>query len=118
MAADQPTREHAVSRDPDPQLAQVGKDPVLDAAGDQRILDLQIADRMHRVRATDRVGADLRQADYRTYPAWISSAIAPIVSSIGTSGIEPRWPIDVDVVDASRFSVYASQFLTAAGRAS
>jgi hypothetical protein len=81
--AEQPAREHIVRGDADAQVAQRGQDLRLDATRDQRVLDLQVGDRVHRVRPADRVGADLGQAEY---PACTSSAIAPTVSSIGTSG--------------------------------
>ena len=66
----------------------------------ERVLDLQIADRMHRLRAADRLRSDLRQAD------------GPHVAGLDQigdgadgvldrhAGIEARRAIDVDVIDA------------------
>ena len=46
-----------------PSSRQVGEDLVLDAARDQRVLDLQVGDRVHRGGAADRLGADLGEPD-------------------------------------------------------
>ena len=81
-----------------PSCAAGGQNLRLDAARQQRILDLQIADRMHRMRPADGIGADLRQAD------------VPDVTGLhhlgdGADGIldrhvriEPRRTIDVDII--------------------
>ena len=61
MAADQAARQHAVGGDADAKLAAGRQDLVLDAARDQRIFDLQIADRMHGGGAPDRLRADFGQ---------------------------------------------------------
>ncbi len=45
VSADEAARQHAIGRDADAELAAGRQDAVLDAARDQRILDLQIADR-------------------------------------------------------------------------
>jgi hypothetical protein len=51
VAADEPAREDAVGRHANPERAARGQDRVLDSAGDQRVLDLEIGDRMDGVRA-------------------------------------------------------------------
>ena len=100
VPADQPARQHAIGGDADAELAAGRQDVALDAARDQRVLDLQIGDRMHRVRAADGFGADFRQADV---------PIAARLHHVGDRadrvldrhvGIEPRRAVDVDVVDA------------------
>ena len=66
----------------------------------QRVFDLQIDDRMHRVRPANGVGADLGKPDMPD-PAGLHHvghrADALLDRHIG---IEPRRPIDVDGVDA------------------
>ena len=56
-AAEQAARQHAVGGDADAELGEHAGRSRLRAAADERVLDLQIADRVHRVRAADRVGA-------------------------------------------------------------
>ena len=68
VAAEQPARENAVGGDADPELLAGRQDLGLDPARDQRVLDLQVADRMGRVGAPDRLGADLREADVANVP--------------------------------------------------
>src|SRR5262249_32797082 len=63
MAADEPAREHAVSRDADTKRTARWQDLVLDAARDERIFNLQIADRMHGRGAPQRQRANFGQAD-------------------------------------------------------
>ena len=63
VAADQPAREHAVGGHADAELPARGQDLVLDAARDQRVLDLQVADRVHGAARRIVSGADLRQPD-------------------------------------------------------
>src|SRR4030095_2527590 len=63
MPADQSARQDAVGSDCYAELAAGRQNLRLDAARDQRVLDLQIDDRVHRVRTPDRRGADLREAD-------------------------------------------------------
>ena len=52
-----------------------------------------------------------------TYPAFTMSAMAPTVSSIGTDGIEPRRPIDVDVLDAEPLQRIGQEVLHRRGAA-
>ena len=63
VPADQPAAEHAVGGDGDPELAARRQDLVLDPARDERVLDLQVADRMRRRGAADRLRAHLGEAD-------------------------------------------------------
>src|SRR5262249_51439961 len=55
--------ERAVGDEPDPELADRGEDLVLRVARPQRVLGLQRADRVDRVRATDRLRRGLRQPE-------------------------------------------------------
>jgi hypothetical protein len=55
--------ENAVGGDPDPELAAGGEDLALDPARDQGVLDLHVCDGMHGVRAADRLGTDLGEAE-------------------------------------------------------
>ena len=48
-----------------PSSASAGKILRLGPAADERVLDLQVDDGVHRVRAADRLGADLGEADVR-----------------------------------------------------
>src|SRR5699024_9636271 len=61
--ADQSAGEHAVRGDADAEVSAGVQDPVLDAAGEHRVLDLQVADRCVGSGSPDRVGADLGQSD-------------------------------------------------------
>ena len=118
VAADQATRQHAIGGDADAELAASRQDLFLDAARDQRIFDLQVGDRVHGRGAADRLGADLRQADM------------PDIACLHQIGdradrildrhirIEPRRPVDVDMVDAQPLQRIGAKVLTAAGRAS
>src|ERR1700722_15389962 len=54
-AAEQPARQDAVGGYADAELGEQRKDPRLGAATDERVLDLQIDDGMHRVSATNGV---------------------------------------------------------------
>jgi hypothetical protein len=63
VAADQAAGEHAIGRYADTERAAGRQDAVLDAAREQGIFDLEIADRMNRRRAADGGAADLREAD-------------------------------------------------------
>jgi hypothetical protein len=63
VAADQPARQNAVGGNAKAQVADERQDGVLDPARDQRILDLEIADRMSGGGSPDRVDAHLAEAD-------------------------------------------------------
>src|SRR4051812_17387620 len=100
VTADQAARQHAVGRDADAQLAAGRQDSVLDPARDQRVLDLQVADRVDRRGPADGPSPDLGQADM------------PDVARLhhvgdGTNSVldrhlrvEARGPVDVDMIDA------------------
>src|SRR5262249_1305739 len=57
MAADETPREHAIGGDRDAKFADRGQDRILDTAGDERILDLQVAYRMDGGGASDPLDA-------------------------------------------------------------
>ena len=99
-AAQQAARQHAVGGHADAELGKAREDLRLGSTTDERILDLQVGDRMHGVRAFDGVDPHLRQTDR----ADIAS-----VDEVGNganrvldrhSRIEPGGPVDVDVIDA------------------
>ena len=98
MAGDQPAREHAIGGDGDAEFAAGRQDLVLDHARDQRIFDLQIDDRSDRGGAADRRRADLGKPDMADIAG---------LDQIGDGAdglldrhvrIEPRGPVDVDVI--------------------
>ena len=113
-----PRLEHAVGGDRDAERATGRQDRGLDPARDQRVLDLQIADRMRRGGAADRLGADLGEADV---------AHVARLDELGDRadglldrhvGIEASGTVDVDVLDSEAVSEWASAVLTAGGLAS
>ena len=55
--------ERAVGDEADPELAHRGEDLGLEIAGPQRVLGLQRGDRMHGMRAPDRLRPGLREAE-------------------------------------------------------
>ncbi len=63
VAGEQAAGEHPVGGDSDAQLPRGGQDFGLDAAGEQRVLDLQVGDRVDGVGAAQGLRADLGQAD-------------------------------------------------------
>jgi hypothetical protein len=63
VAADEAARQHAVGGDADAELAHDRQDLLLDAAAEERVLDLQLRDRMDGGGAADRRDAHLREAD-------------------------------------------------------
>jgi hypothetical protein len=63
VAAQEPPGEDAVRRDTDAELPAGRQDLVPDSAGEQRVLDLKVSDRVDAVRATDCIGTGLRQPD-------------------------------------------------------
>ena len=56
---EQPSRQDAIRRDADAKRPRGREDGRLEIAGDQRVFDLQIADRVRLVRPSQGVGADL-----------------------------------------------------------
>ena len=95
-----------------------GKNLGFGSAADQRVFDLEIADRMDRLGAADGVRSHLRQADGANVPGLHQVGDRADGVFDRNRRIEPSRPIDVDVVDAEAVSVYARKFLIAAGRAS
>ena len=83
-----------------PNSRQVAKNLVLDAARDQRILDLQIADRMDLGGAADGVGANLGQADVTDEPGLDHFGDGADRVLDRHVGIDARRPVDVDMVGA------------------
>jgi hypothetical protein len=63
VAAQETPGEDAVGGDADAQLAAGRQHAGLDAAREQRVLDLEVHDRMDRVRPAERLGAGLREPD-------------------------------------------------------
>ena len=100
VSADQPARQHAIGGDADAEFAAGRQDVALDAARDQRILDLQIGDRVHRMGAPDGFGADFRKADMPD-PAGLDHVGHGADRILDRHiRIEPRRAVDIDVVDA------------------
>jgi hypothetical protein len=63
--AQQSARQHAVGGDADPKLGEHRENGGFGTAADERVFDLEIADRVHRPCAADGVRTHLRQADRR-----------------------------------------------------
>jgi hypothetical protein len=100
VPADEAAAQDAVGGDPDPELAAGRQDLGLDAARDQRVLDLQVADRVRRRRAADRVRADLRQADVAHVAGLHELGDRADRLLDRHVGVQARGAVDVDVVDA------------------
>jgi len=100
VAADQSARQHAISGDPDAKLPASGQDLVLDASRDQRILDLQIADRMNFMRPANGVGADLGKPDMADVSCLHHLGDGADCLLDGDVGIKPGRAIDIDIVGA------------------
>jgi hypothetical protein len=86
MVAEQPPRENAIGGHADPELLAGGQDLGLDPAREQRVLDLQVADRVGGVGAPDRVSADLLEADVAAVPGGDHLADRPD-NPLGTAGL-------------------------------
>src|SRR5262249_32701807 len=88
--------------DPDSQLARGGKDFGLDVAGGERVLDLQIDDRVHGSRPPERLRPDLGQADVTDVPGLDQVGERPD----DLLDVRARWharrQVDVDVVGVQR----------------
>ena len=103
---------------PIPSSASAGKIVGFGPAADERVFDLQIADRMHRLRASNGVGPHLRQADRADVAGLHQIGDGADGLLDRHRGIEPARPIDVDVIDAEPRQRVREKFLIAAGRAS
>ena len=81
------------------------------SAADQRVFNLQVADRMDRVGAANRVRSHLRQAD-RANVAGLHEVRDRADGVLDGDGrIEPAGPIDVDVIDAETGQGVAEEVL-------
>lgn len=100
VAGDQTAGQDAVGGDGDAQFAGGGQDLVLDAAGDQRVLDLEVGDRGGGGGAADRRGADLAEADVPDVPLLDEFGDGADGLLDRDVGVEPGDAVDVDVVDA------------------
>ncbi len=100
MAAEQAAREHAVGGHADAELARDGQDPGLDGAGDERVLDLEVADRVDGGGAAQGVGADLGEADVADVAGLdqLGDRADGLLDRHG--GVQPGGAVDVDVVGA------------------
>jgi hypothetical protein len=83
--------ERRVGHEPDTELAQQRQQLGLRITGPQGVLGLQRGDWVHGVRAADRLGPASDSPMCRTLPSAISSARAPMVSSIGVLGSTRCW---------------------------
>ena len=99
-AGEETAREHAVGGRRDAELGERGEDRRLGAAADERVLDLQIADRVHLRGAADGLGADLGQADVADVAGLhhVGDRADGVLDRDG--GVEARRAVDVDVIDA------------------
>src|SRR6476619_5883192 len=99
MPADEPAREHAVGRDADPKLTTGWKNLVLDVARDERVFNLQIADRVHGSGAPQRLRADFGQADVPHIAGLHHVRDRTDCLLDRNVRINARWPIDVDMIE-------------------
>src|SRR6185437_3300638 len=99
MSADQPTRQHAVRSDANAQLATRRQNFRLDTARGERVLDLQIADRMYGMGTPQGRGAHLGQTDITHIPCLDHLADGTYRVLDRHLRIEPRRTVDVDVVN-------------------
>ena len=117
IAADQSAREDSVSGDADAQLATGWEDRVLDPTGDQRVFDLQVADRMDRSGAAECLRADLGQADVAD-PAFVDAVLERADGVLDRHlRIEPRGAIDVDHLDPQPLKRVGEEVLDRCGTA-
>ena len=82
--------ERAVGDEPDAELGAEVEQRVLRVAGPERVLGLQRRHRVRRMRADDRRGRRLADAEMADLALGDSRAMAPTVSSMGTVG-STRW---------------------------
>ena len=100
VTRDQPAGKHAVRGDRDAELAAGGQDLLLQAARQQRVLDLQVGDRVDGGGAADRLGADLGQADVAHVAGLDHLRDRPDRLLDRHVRVEPRGPVLVGVVRA------------------
>ncbi len=94
------TGEDSVSRCGDAELGERGEDRPFRGAADQRVLDLQITDRVHLRGAADGIGADLGETDVADVARLHHLGDGADGILDGHRRIETRWTVDVDVIDA------------------
>ena len=99
-AREEAAAERAVGDEADPELSDRRQDLVLDVAGPERVLALQGGDRVDGVRAADRLGGRLREAEV---------ANLPLLDELGHGAdglldrrvrIDAMLVVDIDVVGA------------------
>ena len=90
-AGEEALAQRAERHEADAQLLDRRQDVPLVLPRPQRVLALHRRDRLHRVRAPDRLRARLRQAEVRDLPCLDQSFTAPATSSIGTLGSTRCW---------------------------
>ena len=100
VAGEQAAGEHAVGGDADAELAAGRQDLVLDPAREQRVLDLQVGDRVHGVGAADGLGADLGEADVADVAGLHELRDRADRLLDRDVGEDAAGPVDVDVVGA------------------
>ena len=98
MPADQAARQHAIGGDADAEFTAGRQDCGLDAARDQRIFDLQVRDRQHRVCAADGLHTHFGQAEcaYVTGLDQIGDRADGVFD--GHIRIQACGPVNVDVI--------------------
>jgi hypothetical protein len=99
-AGEQPTREHAVGGHAHAQLPAGGQGLRLDPARQQRVLDLQVGHWMGGMRAPERLGSCLRQADV-AHPAGVDHLRDRSDRVLDRDGrVHATEAVDVDVIGA------------------
>src|SRR5258708_4554148 len=111
MAADQPPREDAIRSDADAELAACRQDLVLDPARDEGILDLEVADRVDGVRAAERLGADLGEADMTDIAAFDQIGDRAYRLLDRHARVEAARAVDVDMIRAEALQRVAEERL-------
>ena len=98
MATDQAAGQHAISSDGDAEFAAGRQNAVLDAARDERIFDLKVADGMDLGRLPDRIAADFGEADmaYEASLHQIGDGANRVLDR--DLGIEPSRTINIDMI--------------------
>src|SRR5262249_51691132 len=101
----------AVGGDADAQLRQHREDLGLGSTADDCVFDLQIRDRVHRVRATDRICPDLGEPDraHVTCLDQVGDGANRLLD--GDRRIQAAGTIDIDVIDAEPSQAIADEVL-------
>jgi hypothetical protein len=118
VPGEQPARQHAVGGDADAELAARGQDRRLDAAREQRVLDLQVADRANRRSTPQRFDAHLGEADVAHVAGVDHLAERADGLLDGHRWVESRRAVDVEVIGAEPAQAVARKFQAALGRLS